>query len=255
MKALSMAIWSPGRPEKFPPPPRKYSRSSTGSRSRSSRSGLVFYIRSRRNAAGMIEAADQEPYSPKVTCIGQVRARKSAARRRRCWFLGKFLSRFYRRRRVLCKWVVLCRSGYCKKVDAVEDCLTKMEVLGGKLEDVVEITVAENGRGFDGDVDGDSCCSPPRNGLMLTRCSRSAPYRASSLGERFWRENGDEMLQNPVCEDVAAESAGIRQECSENPRNNVSVRDNLEGMVVQPLMLTRCKSEPAARTREMFDQE
>lgn len=208
MKGLSLAISSPVRPEKFPPPSRKFSRS------RSSVSGPVFHIRGRRNAAGEI----QEPNSPKVTCIGQVRPRKSGCRRRRrCWLWRKLL----RRRvfgRFLCRWGAFFRSGYCKKVDAEEGCLRKMEALGGKFQNVLEI------RGGD------------------------CRYRASSLGERFSREN---LARGDA---AAAVESSIREECSDSTRNinvNVSVGAKLEGlMVVHPLMLTRCKSEPAARIRK-----
>ncbi|XP_057803506.1 uncharacterized protein LOC131018818 [Salvia miltiorrhiza] len=153
-----MAISSPGRQEKFQPPSKKLSRSSTGSRSRQT---PIFYRR--KGGGGMTESGDEEPYSPKVTCIGQVRPRKSGGRRRRCWFWGRILWRRRGLRRVLYKWAVFLK---CKKVDAVaEDCLRKLE-------------------------------APPRNGLMMSR---------------------------------------IPQETFQN----------VGALIVHPLMLTRCKSEPA----------
>ena len=85
----------------------------------------------------MESGADQEPCSPKVTCIGQVRARN------RWSFLAGG-------RRVLRRWVVFLRSGYCKRVDAVA------EVEGsGKFENVLE-EGSGNPRNLDGASVGDS---------------------------------------------------------------------------------------------------
>lgn len=219
MKALSMPISTPRRLEKFPPPLSKFLRiNDVGCRSkaRSSRSDPVFYIRRRRNAAGMIETA-QEPSSPRVSCIGQVRARESRAaalarpRRHRC-FLSRFYSRRRALRRILCKWVLFFGAGDCKNVDLEEDCFSvgrKIEFSREKCENI-ELSVRENGRNF---VDSDdSGRSPPMNALNLTRC-RSAHYGASPLGERFWSENGEksEELHNPVCENEVEDSR-IRQE-------------------------------------------
>ncbi|KAL2481443.1 protamine P1 family protein [Abeliophyllum distichum] len=76
MKALSKPISSPSRGEKFPPPlMMRFLRSNVGSRSRGRlRSSPMFYLRTKKN---VIETT-QEPSSPKVTCIGQVRVRRSS---------------------------------------------------------------------------------------------------------------------------------------------------------------------------------
>ncbi|CAI9098061.1 OLC1v1034622C1 [Oldenlandia corymbosa var. corymbosa] len=81
MKTLSKPLSSPSRTDKFPTPLMlRFLRSNVGSRSRGrSRSSPLFILRSKKNAAAINEAAQQqEPSSPKVTCIGQVRARRSS---------------------------------------------------------------------------------------------------------------------------------------------------------------------------------
>ncbi|KAH6798785.1 hypothetical protein C2S51_035269 [Perilla frutescens var. frutescens] len=230
-----MPISSPGRPEKLQPPLTKLLRNNVGRRSklRSSRLSPIFYIRGRRNAAGlMIQTAHEEPSSPQVTCIGQVRAGESSVprrRRRSSWFMKKaqFLSGFYSRRRmvrrILCKWVLYFRAGYCKKVDAEEDCFSvgrKMEYCFSEKCENVEIRVGENRR--NSGVDDDDSCSgyPPRNALILSRCYEGAS--PLPLGERSCRnqrndreESGSEELQIniPVCENhEVGESRIFRQE-------------------------------------------
>lgn len=81
MKALSKPISSPGRAEKFPTPlMMRFLRTNVGSRSRGrSRSSPMFILRSKKNGnAPGINETQQEPSSPKVTCIGQVRVRRSS---------------------------------------------------------------------------------------------------------------------------------------------------------------------------------
>ncbi|KAI3447611.1 hypothetical protein Pfo_004276 [Paulownia fortunei] len=301
MKALSKPISSPSRAEKFPPPLMRFLRSSVGSRSRGrSRSSPMFYMRSKRNAAGVIETT-QEPSSPKVTCIGQVRASRSAkskakkaggasVNRHPCWLLkttlfsGKFSSIFHSQkrafRRIFCKWGLFLKSDYCKKVDATED---SFRVYSNQKSEKTENLVGGNDRNSSSSISEsefysrkcenlgaraqeskreilDDSSPPPKNALILPRC-RSAPYRSSSLGGRFWgsplaEKGGDnetendaksEELQNPSCENPVEESR-ISQESSkelENSVNNVQDSKGIAGGAVHPLLLTRCKSEPA----------
>ncbi|KAL0409887.1 UNVERIFIED_CONTAM: hypothetical protein Slati_3578400 [Sesamum latifolium] len=223
MKALSKPLSSPGRAEKFPPPLMRFLRSNVGSRSRGrSRSSPIFYLRTKKATvpAGVI----QEPSSPKVTCIGQVRVRRSAKtkprktggapprRRRRCWWLkktlfcGKIPWRFRWPKRpfkgVFCRWGLCLRWWCCKKVDGTEDsfrgyCNEKSEKSGGGGNDHSESGCSdnkyENVRGGAAEESKRDCVemesssspsSPPKNALLLTRC-RSAPYRSSSLGVGF----------------------------------------------------------------------
>lgn len=288
MKALSKPLSSPGRTEKFPPPlMMRFLRSNVGSRSRGrSRSSPMFYLRSRKSLPGAIEAT-QEPSSPKVTCIGQVRVRRSAkskgrrtaAKRRRCWWLkkalfcGKFSLRFRGRpfRRIFRKWGSFFRSGYCKKVDVADDSEAHSNARTGKNEKN-ENRASSSSNNSESDDNSNkyenlgagsreikrgflesSSSSPPRNALILTRC-RSAPYRSSSLGGRFWAQNEEdnetenekksENLANPISENEPRISKEM-----ENSEKSVEDMKANAGGAVNPLLLTRCKSEPA-RTGE-----
>ncbi|MED6131083.1 hypothetical protein PIB30_006703 [Stylosanthes scabra] len=79
MKITAKVISSPGRTDKFPPPLMRFLRSNAGSRSRGrSRTSPMFVRKNKSNTA--IET--QEPSSPKVTCMGQVRVRRSSAAKR-----------------------------------------------------------------------------------------------------------------------------------------------------------------------------
>ncbi|KAK4396325.1 hypothetical protein Sango_1469100 [Sesamum angolense] len=271
MKALSKPLSSPSRAEKFPPPLMRFLRSNVGSRSRGrSRSSPIFYLRTKKTAvpAGVI----QEPSSPKVTCIGQVRVRRSAKtkarktavkRRRCCWlkrtlFYGKIPWRFRWRKRPF-------KGAFCSD--------NKYENVGGSAQ--------ESKRDCHVEVESSSSpSSPPKNALLLTRC-RSAPYRSSSLGGRFWGsplaeaepQNESEqgvVQENPnpnpsCCQNVVDEDARIisLQESSQElemlkkkKKKKNSGEEDLKGVnvaggltAVHPLLLTRCKSEPA-RTGE-----
>ncbi|CAN0926839.1 hypothetical protein LINGRAHAP2_LOCUS35552 [Linum grandiflorum] len=78
IKISSKPISSPGRAEKYYPPPlMRFLRSNVASKSRGrSRSSPMFVRKKNTSAAAAIEAP--EPSSPKVTCMGQVRVRRSA---------------------------------------------------------------------------------------------------------------------------------------------------------------------------------
>ncbi|KAL3839637.1 hypothetical protein ACJIZ3_024228 [Penstemon smallii] len=262
MKTLSKPISSPGRSEKFPPPLMRFLRSNVGSRSRGrSRSSPMFYLRTKKSVAGVI----QEPSSPKVTCIGQVRVRRSSKSKTK-------------------------KNTSAAKVDATEDSFRvhsnsnqnkKGENLGvcnnnnnnsNRSSNVSQSEVyiinkyeaqnEENKR--ENFLDSCSSSSPPKNALLLTRC-RSAPYRSSSLGGRFCgsplktedeNEVKTEDLQKPKCENVV-EMARISEESNkESGKTEKNVEDlkGISGIAVHPLLLTRCKSEPA-RTGERLLQE
>ncbi|KAK4772968.1 hypothetical protein SAY87_027987 [Trapa incisa] len=72
-------ISSPGRSEKFPPPLMRFLRSSVGSRSRGrSRASPMFFRKAMKGSSSSVAAeSTQEPSSPKVTCMGQVRVGRS----------------------------------------------------------------------------------------------------------------------------------------------------------------------------------
>ncbi|XP_057779035.1 uncharacterized protein LOC130997655 isoform X2 [Salvia miltiorrhiza] len=283
MKGVSKPLSSPSRAEKFPPPLMRFLRSNVGSRSRSrSRSSPMFYLRGRRSA---IETT-QEPSSPKVTCIGQVRVRRSKARRavnKRRWSLRKSLcfgntsAKFLPRRAknpfggMLCKCGSIFGLGYSKKVDSTDSFRGFSDSRSGKIEN---LDAANNGhcssneserdyttgsleskRGF---LEPSSSSSPPKNALMLTRC-RSAPYRSSSLGGRFWGspieekddDNGGKSDQVPASSSTVEEE--LEQSCKQMESRAEEFK-KIGGGAVHPLLLTRCKSEPA-RTGERLVAE
>ncbi|GAA0142929.1 hypothetical protein LIER_03723 [Lithospermum erythrorhizon] len=141
MKALSKPISSPGRTEKFPPPLMRFLRSNVGSRSRKSKSKSrpMFFFR-RKNAGPINIETTQEPSSPKVTCIGQVKIRRSTkafskpkrsnssipklSKQTPCWWIRRVLccNMFFPRcpkpkcpKNIFKKWALFFRCGYCKK--------------------------------------------------------------------------------------------------------------------------------------------
>ncbi|CAK9188106.1 unnamed protein product [Ilex paraguariensis] len=214
MRVSSKPVSSPSRTEKFQPPLMlRFLRSNVGSRSRGRSRSSPMFVR-KKNA--VIETT-QEPSSPKVTCMGQVRVRRSSknnsgsktgrrlprtpAKHRPCLWVRKtlFCRRFAQNhkpksfRHIWRKCVSFFRFGYCKKVGTV-DHSSKVESNGrgqftvngsereNENEDVAEeeeqAQVEEANVGF-------KCSEPPKNAFLLTRC-RSAPYRSSSLASRFW---------------------------------------------------------------------
>lgn len=129
-----------------------------------------------------------------------------------------------------------------------------------------------------------SSLSPPKNALILTRC-RSAPYRSSSLACRFWGsplnseeqkeaienrqeeeepkeedDDDDEKKPSSEMERLSCEEAKVDSEIEEKSRlfkefdgKRLSESSKTgEEIVDRPLILTRCKSEPA-RTGEKLE--
>lgn len=103
LSIIAKPISSPGRADKFPPPIMRFLRSNVGSRSRGRSRSSPMFIRKLKSATGTAETT-QEPTSPKVTCMGQVRVRRSGSkqsgrstkiptkrRRRRHWIRDAFL--------------------------------------------------------------------------------------------------------------------------------------------------------------------
>ncbi|KAL8039486.1 hypothetical protein ABFX02_10G040200 [Erythranthe guttata] len=306
MKALSKPLSSPGRTDKFPPPLMRFLRSNVGSRSRGkSRSSPMLYLRTRKTLPGPTEPT-QEPTSPKVTCIGQVRVRRSKSKpkkpagkvtRRRCrrWlkiktlFCGKSSltsTTTHKRpfRRIFNKWGSFFRSGYCKKnADATEDSLRKKIEYKEKVDASVyssnnnnnnhrtnnstsgesEYSVVNKYENIGGgslkflECSSSSSTPPPTNALILTRC-RSAPYRSSSLGGIFWAsafahqevENAEKLEENE--EEVEEKAVVICRKSSEKSEKN---DEDLKRVNVHPLVLMRCKSEPARTGERLLNQE
>ncbi|XP_057984187.1 uncharacterized protein LOC131168622 [Malania oleifera] len=215
MKLSAKTISSPGRPEKFPPPLMRFLRSNVGSRSRGRSRSSAMFMRKKNNAANAVET--QEPSSPKVTCIGQVRVRRSKqagrtsrpapsgapARRRRCRWIQNTLffrdsSRKLKPRSFRAgwrKWVVFfkgcCRrrradsSKTISKASNREHSVEEHDPREEEEDEEEQGSVEEKEDEEASRVCGSYPCIPPRNALLLTRC-RSAPYRSSSLASRFW---------------------------------------------------------------------
>ncbi|KAK7279371.1 hypothetical protein RJT34_24421 [Clitoria ternatea] len=72
MKLSTKPISSPGRTDKFPPPLMRFLRNNAASRSRGRSRSKTIFLRKKNTT---IET--QEPSSPKVTCMGQVRVKRS----------------------------------------------------------------------------------------------------------------------------------------------------------------------------------
>ncbi|CDP06717.1 unnamed protein product [Coffea canephora] len=328
-------ISSPSRADKFPTPlMMRFLRSNVGSRSRGrSRSSPMFIMRPKKNTAAAINDAQQEPSSPKVTCIGQVRARRSSKskttsrpRKRlppspssccsgpcsspcRCCCSGccpptalppccHLKTTRFRKPRSFCrpfrKLVLFFRFGYCKKIDVRDDCSSSRVVVSTAQRGQNHVNSA-NSNGGAGDIEDkeanggetkedvleSSTTSPPKNALLLTRC-RSAPYRSSSLASRFWgsplgasdntetdrspknklpqmpnspNNYGDEAVESRSSS-CPGESGSEELGSSSNGGGSNEATTNTQEMggSIHPVLLTRCKSEPA-RTGERLDPE
>ncbi|KAJ6742580.1 PROTAMINE P1 FAMILY PROTEIN [Salix viminalis] len=184
------------------------------------------------------------------------------------------------------KWVHFFRVGIERKNKIGEECSSskvepKIVVRSDDFEQERE------GEEMEPQVYVSTDNTPPRNAFLLTRC-RSAPYRSSSLAGRFWgspseseeteqkqrstpqenRENGSPISKR---ESVSEEPD---QQSSSDPETEVKISHfkEFEGSIASirertanieesktekvstalPLVLTRCKSEPA-RTSEKLD--
>uniref|UniRef100_A0A803NF47 Uncharacterized protein n=1 Tax=Chenopodium quinoa TaxID=63459 RepID=A0A803NF47_CHEQI len=210
----------------------------------------------------------QEPSSPKVTCMGQVRVIRSVKVRTDS---SKFGSKRFEQ-----------EEGNA----AVELDERRERQKSISIEEITTTTMTET-------------TIPPKNALLLTRC-RSAPYRTSSLACRFWgsplrgeSEDTETEIENRVSgievsrDSTSSQSRGDRDNNTERRpslkreveicaivqhqgvttphTNNESVidifnktlpkyekHDGVEA-VAKALMLMRCKSEPARRDSGELD--
>ncbi|XP_022145519.1 uncharacterized protein LOC111014948 [Momordica charantia] len=256
MKPSAKPISSPGRTEKFPPPLMRFLRSNVGSKSRGrSRSSPMMFMR-KKNAAAAAAIETQEPSSPKVTCIGQVRVRRSSTRRRsrrsgvptrrRCrWIRAALFCPCFRRKSkpnssptVFQRWVSF--FGFRRKPKIRKNSPPRETDFHGGVKNSdqnsdpeTEVAVAA--------VDDDektakvlisSDCSPPKNALLLTRC-RSAPYRSTSLASRFWgspmrNEENQEEEEQSTKPNNGGKTVGIEKPTSQ--RASVSDQDPSGGL-------------------------
>ncbi|KAG2690231.1 hypothetical protein I3843_09G174700 [Carya illinoinensis] len=308
MKISTKPISSPGRTEKFPPPLMRFLRTNVGSKSRGRSRSSPMFVR-KKNAA--IET--QEPSSPKVTCMGQVRVRRSSKqaasagpgrasgvrtpRKRRCKWLRNALFCHHLARKIKpksCrpawrKWVSFFKAGFRRKTESREYSSKVEQKIGNKSEpSEQEDEEEEEDEKEVAKVFVPSSSSPPKNALLLTRC-RSAPYRSSSLAWRFWgsplrteeteqsveQENTEEQTETekPPAEreSISDEESGIGPEMEgkleffkefegairEGFIKSVCVEELKAGEAadcVRPLILTRCKSEPARTAEKLYSE-
>ncbi|GAB2300568.1 hypothetical protein Dimus_034607 [Dionaea muscipula] len=193
---------SPGRADKFPPPLMRFLRINASSRSRSNSRASPHFSRKKTSVDAV-----QEPSSPKVTCIGQVRARRptpggqrrNSASRSRChcirgalfWKTVKVELRPRSFRLAWRKWVLFFHPRSVKiRTDSSRNRSNRVdrcEELDGE-EDGEEAREERERRCRQFMSPASTPPPPPKNALLLTRC-RSAPYRSSSLAGRFWEES------------------------------------------------------------------
>ncbi|CAA7042160.1 unnamed protein product [Microthlaspi erraticum] len=229
MRFSSRPVSSPGRTEN-PALLMRFLRTNTGSRSRSRRSRSrsrsrkrpIFFRR--KNSAATAET--QEPSSPKVTCMGQVRINRSKKpkpgtgrvaeggnesrqrRRRRCggWVKSAFSCHsFSGKLKPTCfnpvwrKWKSFSNVSFSKKSEKRSSSSRSEPIFGRSTvepEEREEFRREEDEEDEEGEADSDKsfAATPPRNALLLTRC-RSAPYnRSPSLANNFWEE---EVTKDP----------------------------------------------------------
>lgn len=235
MKPSAKPISSPGRAEKFPPPLMRFLRSNVGSKSRGRRSSPMMFMRKKNAAATAIET--QEPSSPKVTCIGQVRVRRSSTRRRRrsgastrrrCrWIRAALFCPCFRRKikpnssPIFQKWVSFFQVGFRRKPKVRKNSPPREATFHGGVQisnpETRVVAVVDGGDDDDDDEEEVTAkvlipcnSSPPKNALLLTRC-RSAPYRSTSLASRFWG--------SPLRNDENQEEEEEEEEQSTKPNN------------------------------------
>ncbi|XP_068644867.1 uncharacterized protein [Aristolochia californica] len=243
MKLSSKPVFSsPGRPENFPPPLTRSLLSSNGrSRSRRVRSSPMF----RRKA---IETP--EPGSPKVTCMGQIRVRKSRqnASPRRCRFCIQSLFSFSSPRNP--NWRKLFAFCFRKKVQVRE--FSQNKDLSPETEAVMDsaskptkaaaVAVAVEEGIIVGKSEEDFAApSPPKNALLLMR-SRSEPHRSSELANQF---RGSPMGAG----DRIAKQEEEEEEGKRDCQRRLSEGDRWLEKIgrPRPVILTRCRSEPGRR--------
>ncbi|KFK36600.1 hypothetical protein AALP_AA4G144700 [Arabis alpina] len=264
----SRPISSPGRTEN-PPLLMRFLRTKSRSRSRSrSRSKKPIFFR-RKNAASTGET--QEPSSPKVTCMGQVRINRSkkpkpgtsrvvrggTQSQRRCgWVKNAFLCHsFTGKIKPTCfspvwrKWKSFSHVSFSRKSEKRSSSSRSEPIFGRSStvepEETEEIRSEE--RKQEEQEEEVNSITPPRNAFLLTRC-RSAPYRSPSLGNNLWEEEEEqeEIIETKHDDDVIPLSVlGERESLEDSTANEEAKRGVLGSPRRRRLVLTRCNSEPS----------
>ncbi|KAG8648517.1 hypothetical protein MANES_08G004120v8 [Manihot esculenta] len=193
MKIYTKPISSPGRTENYPPPLMRFLRSNVSSRSRGRSRSSPMFVRKKNGAT-----ETQEPSSPKDTCIGQVRVKRSKQAKTqpskiKCfckWVRNtpfcQHLNRATRRPKCTLlswrKWIMFFKVGVRRESKIREDSSKVEPKFGNISEDAGQESEVED---EENKMYVSSSISPPKNALLLTR-SRSAPCRSSSVACRFW---------------------------------------------------------------------
>lgn len=276
MRFSSRPVSSPGRTEN-PPLLMRFLRTNAGSRSRGRcRSKKPIFFR-RKNAA-----ETQEPSSPKVTCMGQVRinrskkpkpgtsrvsggATESRRRRRRCGWVKNafFCPSFTGKLKPTCfspvwrKWKSFSNVSFSRKSEKRSSSSRSEPIFGRSTvepEETEEIQREERKEEEEEDEAKSFTVTPPRNALLLTRC-RSAPYRSPSLANNFWEEeetkearfrrHDDDVIASPENVSVSSVTETERLEGRESAASEEAKRGVPSSPRRRRLVLTRCNSEPS----------
>uniref|UniRef100_A0A9I9D740 Uncharacterized protein n=1 Tax=Cucumis melo TaxID=3656 RepID=A0A9I9D740_CUCME len=256
MKQLSKSISSPSRTDLFPPPLMSFLRADAGNRSKSSRSrSSPIFIR-KKNVA--IET--EEPSSPKVTCMGQVRTNKRSSNKTpavRCRWIRSVLS--FNRRHCRTFWnrsAMLFRGK--REIRRISE-----SRVGNEAEDSEKDEEDDDGRDRDAVYASSSVPSPPKNALILTRC-RSTPNR-SSFNDNRYRSSSITSDGSTVEEEEKTERGFGNNTASKiELRNSERLLKKLESSKGdgdcksvngnRNLILTRCKSEPARIAEKLYGE-
>ncbi|KAJ6778355.1 PROTAMINE P1 FAMILY PROTEIN [Salix koriyanagi] len=273
MKLSTKPLSSPGRTEKYYPPPlMRFLRSNVGCRSRRRTRSSPMFVRKKSTT---IET--QEPSSPKVTCMGQVRVRRfkqanirpGKPKKRLCkWIQNTLLCHQHFSRRKLKlkslthswpKWAHFCCVGFKRKEKISEDCnSSKTEPKYGVRNEDFE----QEGE-MEPKVDRAEFGSPSESGEKEQK-QRSTPENIengspTSRRESASKESDKEASLHPETEvkitflkQLEGSITSIREGIADSA--NVEEPNTEVVSTVRPLILRRCKSEPA-RTGEKLDPE
>ncbi|XP_038882779.1 uncharacterized protein LOC120073931 [Benincasa hispida] len=265
MKKLSKSISSPSRTDLFPPPLMSFLRADAGNRSKSGRSRSSPIFVGKKN---VVAIETQEPSSPKVTCMGQVRASSNKTPAARCRWIRSVLS--FNRRNCRTFWNSSAMF-FRRKYEIRRKSSIFESRVGNEAEDSEKDE--ENDGGARDAVFSSSVPSPPKNALILTRC-RSAPNRASFYGNRYRsrpitsdgsgeeEEKAEEDLGNSAASEIElrkkeglwnkVENAKGDGDCECVDRKERTMEE--KSMLNRKLILTRCKSEPARIAEKMYGE-
>ncbi|KAM6569048.1 hypothetical protein CsatB_017033 [Cannabis sativa] len=258
MKLSTKPISSPGRTEKFPPPLMRFLRTNVGSKSRGRSRASPMFVR-KKNPSSAIET--QEPSSPKVTCMGQVRVRRSSKQKKptkprrtesapakvedsvccRCrWIPRALFCHHYcaeKFRPKLCspvwsKWRSFFQASFRRKVVSREETCkigSRFDVKSQDSdEEEREAKIFASATTTTATTTTTCSTTPPKNAFLLTRC-RSAPYRSSSLASRFWGSplKSEKTEQEPEQVDDDDEDQDREEDCS-NEEKPISKLESFE---------------------------